>query len=58
MQAKAMERSSVHGLCSPRESLVRCVLRTEFAFSTCPEDWGLYGICSFQVMPRDGLPVQ
>ena len=58
MQAKAMERSSVHGLCSSRESLVRCVLRTEFAFSTFPEDWGLYGICSFQVMPRDGLPVQ
>ena len=23
------------------ESLVRCVLRIDFAFSTFPEDWGL-----------------
>ena len=58
MRAKAMGRSSVHGLCGSRERLVTCILRTEFAFSTFPEDWGLYGICSFLVMPRDGLPVQ
>ena len=41
MQPKAMGRNSVHGLCSSTESLVRCVLRIDFAFSTFPEDWGL-----------------
>ena len=41
MRAKAMGRSSVHGLCSSRERWVRCVLRIEFAFSTFPKDWGL-----------------
>ena len=40
-QAKAMGRNLVRGLCSSRESLVRCVLKTDFAFSTFPEDWGL-----------------
>ena len=32
MQAKAMVRSSVHGLYNSRESLVRCILRIEFSF--------------------------
>ena len=41
MQAEAMGRFLVHGLCSSRQSLVRCVLRTEFAFSSFPEDWDL-----------------
>ena len=41
MRAKAMGRSLVPGLCSSRESLVRCIFGVEFAFSTFPEDWGL-----------------
>ena len=41
MQAKAIGRFLVHGLCSSRQSLVGCVLRTEFAFSSFPEDWDL-----------------
>ena len=44
MQAKTTGRSLVHGLCSSRESLVRCVLRIEFVFSTFPKDWSLQGI--------------
>ena len=43
-RAKPMGKSSVHGLCSSRESLVRCILRIEFVFSTFPKDWSLQGI--------------
>ena len=39
-RAKPMGKSSVHGLCSSRESLFRCILRIKFAFATFPEDWG------------------
>ena len=56
--AKAMGRASVHGLCNSRESLVRCVLRTEFTFSTFP----MIGVYKEYVISRlcqgAGLPVE
>ena len=35
------------------ESLVSCCLMSPLAHSTFPDDWGWYGICSFQVMLRE-----
>ena len=48
MQPKAMGRNSVHGLCSSRESLVWCVLRIDFAFSTFLR----IGVCKEYIVSR------